>query len=669
MTKPLLRCSAYLAVLLALSSALNFHRLNERAFDADEAIYAYVTKNMERSGDWLHRQFRSPNGPDPCHYRNKPPLYFWLACAARYVFADEHFALRFWSALFGVGCVLLTCILGAMLFSPEIGFLAALLLALNRDFILLHGARDGTMDTGVTLFTLAAALLAWLSLRMRRPWLGWLAAGGAAGIICLFKEIPPGVLVLFLISIHAVIYSERGTRLSRLRRPPVALAGLAAVSLPWFIFHWASYGGFSELRHARRFAGTLHAGHLEGPLFYMERITTSSDPFHLFIPVMAIVVVLSFFGGKRKEFGLIAVVGGGWIGAITAMASKLPWYPYPAYPMVALAIAAVVIGPLQFLISRYVPEKARLCAMSALAAAALLAAVPYGKAFKDELIPRQLRTIRDLRWELYKNNDLEHRDVRIVHVEYPGEVLDRFRDYYADHMMKGYARATELEQLDAFLVKENPVMVSIRTGAPAPLAEAVEMRLRQYAAGKGGRYTSPLYTVYTRGIEPPLPEGVLAKMHALNAYYPMMNEKIHMYTPASEALLGRGWRDTDSNARWSIGDTASLRFLLRKTVPLNLEMEVRTFRRQRIIVELNGVTLDTVQAEGKWKEHTFLLPKEHLRPDNELIFRLPDAKSPKDIGAGQDAAVLGMYVPWIRFIERDGAGPLPGESREASGGQ
>src|SRR5687767_10394469 len=158
------RVAAYCFILAVLASVLMFWELGADALTGDESQYALVVQNIKRSGDWV---YVSPYPPTP--YLQKPPLYFWLTAATYDLFdpaaagngANET-AYRVWSAAFGVACVALTCALAASMLSPEVGLLAGLLLATNRQFLLIHGARAGAFDTALTFFVLACVALYWL---------------------------------------------------------------------------------------------------------------------------------------------------------------------------------------------------------------------------------------------------------------------------------------------------------------------------------------------------------------------------------------------------------------------------------------------------------------------------------------------------------------------------
>ncbi|MHC4942546.1 MAG: ArnT family glycosyltransferase [Planctomycetota bacterium] len=655
------RCCIYLLILLAVSSAVNFHRLDEKAFDGDEAIYAYVVANIERNNDPFHLQFRSPYQAVPCPYGSKPPLYFWLAQFAKQLFSNEQFALRFFSALFGVGCVLLTCLLGALLFSPEIGFIAGLFLALNHYFVFIHGARSATMDTGVTLFSLVAILLVWLAPRLKRPWMGWLGTGAAAGIVCMFKGVPPGLFMLILILLHAFLYQRGESWRTQLRMSALALAGAFFVFLPWFIFHWSLFGSYIETRHVQRFFGTLHASHLEGPLFYLGQIAASSKPFLLFLPALAVAALLSFRGAKRREFGLLALVATGWIAALTAMASKLPWYPYPVYPLIALAIAASILYPLGIVVQRQASKKAWTYAAIIVASASLLAARQDLVQFIDRKIPRHAEHFRDLRWDIYQDlGDTQRSGMRLVHLVDPERKLDRFRDYYLDLKMDGYTRVENIDQVAALLEERDPILVSINKEVPPGLIQDLEALFRRFAFCEGGRYESPFHVLFTRGLAPRLPEGLNARMHPLSGYILPLNENLCFDKHEVEPFLTASWHGAEQEGRWTEGPLAGFLFMVTRRRTLILEIDLHTYQPQHVIVLLNGTVLDWYESDGERSRHWIKLPGPLMDYENELYFYLPEARSPKSLGISNDDRVLGMKVFSMRFDELDDAPRMPG---------
>ena len=69
--------------------------------DSDEAFYAEASREMVETGDWLTPRF---NYEDRWQ---KPVLYYWLTSATYLVTGPTESAARLWSALSGVGLVLL----------------------------------------------------------------------------------------------------------------------------------------------------------------------------------------------------------------------------------------------------------------------------------------------------------------------------------------------------------------------------------------------------------------------------------------------------------------------------------------------------------------------------------------------------------------------------------
>ena len=89
--------------LLLLSFLTFFAGLGRQAIgDADEGFYAEAAREMAEGGDWLTPRF---NYQDRWQ---KPILYYWLTAATYQITGATEWAARFWSALSGLGLVLVT---------------------------------------------------------------------------------------------------------------------------------------------------------------------------------------------------------------------------------------------------------------------------------------------------------------------------------------------------------------------------------------------------------------------------------------------------------------------------------------------------------------------------------------------------------------------------------
>ena len=187
------------ALLASIAALVFFAQLGTaRLWDVDEAIFSAAAREMYERGDAVVPYF---NGE---LFTHKPPMMYWLMIAGYETFGVNEFAARFFSAVFGVGTVLLTYRLGRLMFSPAVGFWSALALASNLNFVLI--ARAATPDAFLVFFS-TLALTAFVSSTAKAqaqsgplnernaPWAGqtrfepsWL------GYACVYAALALGVL-------------------------------------------------------------------------------------------------------------------------------------------------------------------------------------------------------------------------------------------------------------------------------------------------------------------------------------------------------------------------------------------------------------------------------------------------------------------------------------------
>jgi hypothetical protein len=224
----------------------------------------------------------------------------------------------------------------------------------------------------------------------------------------------------------------------------------------------------------------------------------------------------------------------------------------------------------------------------------------------------------------------------------------------------------ELVRLHRLIQEEGPIVVGIDRRTPIYLVDALD---KQFANDEGARYESPFHIVYVRGIEVRLPEGLKILKRPFSAYYLPLNRELSFRNQEVEAYLGRGWdwegRGTPdpeaylhpfwrlwragSSGSWSVGARAIFHLNLKRAVALRLEWQATTYKAQRIVIELNGQTLHTIQGDGTWTTYSVFLPETLLKLDNEVAFRFPDARSPLSLGESADSRRLGMLVRSMRF--------------------
>jgi hypothetical protein len=143
-------------------------------------------------------------------------------------------------------------------------------------------------------------------------------------------------------------------------------------------------------------------------------------------------------------------------------------------------------------------------------------------------------------------------------------------------------------------------------------------------------------------------EGIASTPQAREVYRP--GTRIDCTQASSHVYLHGVWYGPESEWRWS-GRQAAIIFRLERVQPLRLRMVARTYGSQRIVIRFNGREVKTLQGNAKALELLEIdLPPDAITERNTLELTLPDAKSPKSVGEGEDARILGAGVAWVEFI-------------------
>jgi 4-amino-4-deoxy-L-arabinose transferase-like glycosyltransferase len=205
-------------------------------YDELPGQYAGTAREMVESGNW---PIPALNGIPRLQ---KPPLVYWITALSLRLFGFTEFGARLPTALALVGLVLITRALGARLYGPLRGTIAAAILGTSFGMATLGKLimPEPFLALGIA-FALYAAVRAADDTPRRRWWgLGaWIAAAGAT-----FSKGLHGLLL------PVVIVSLLATRSPKCRRPLAALAnplGLAlflALILPWPLYIESQFPGY-----------------------------------------------------------------------------------------------------------------------------------------------------------------------------------------------------------------------------------------------------------------------------------------------------------------------------------------------------------------------------------------------------------------------------------------
>jgi len=205
--------------LILLSFCTFFVGLGRPAIsDSDEGFYAEAAREMVEGGDWLTPHFNYEER------WQKPILYYWLTAATYVVAGDSEWAARWWSALSGLGLVLLTWWAARRLTGrDDAAWLAGAITATCAGYFAI--ARLALPDLPLTFFM---TLTIWWALEQR-----WLLTGGAAGLGVLMKG--PIALVIPGLVLAPIWWRERRGRPVSVRGLAGAAGVCAAVALPWYL--------------------------------------------------------------------------------------------------------------------------------------------------------------------------------------------------------------------------------------------------------------------------------------------------------------------------------------------------------------------------------------------------------------------------------------------------
>ncbi len=455
------RAVQYAVALLVVSVPVIFTNLGSARLDGDEAHYALCVDHILQSGEWLTL---SPHPPRP--YFAKPPLYMWLTAGTYRWLGGFEFKYRVWSAVFGVGCVLLTFVLGTMLFSAEMGLISAGLLLTNRQFLLEHGARAGDMDTGVTFCVLVACIGYWLAIARDRSCGGWLLVGFGAGAACLFKP-AGGAIAVLLLAIHALLLSGRNVRRT-IGGLVVALFVGLSIATPWYLIQWARFHDSFLRAIVSESQGTVltgRPGETQPAPFYLSAITLSSWVFYLFVPATIFAAISAARdAAARRQYALLSLLIAGWVLLLSLSRAKFIHYAYPVFPMIALAITAMLAEAARWIARRRQWKPQAMSAMFGIACVILLIA---SVRFAVGIMPRQNK--KYAAWETYKSlaPEITSQRARLVFCGLPTQSVESFAIglkssdlLYLTHMDRREELA-DARQLDELLASGQPALVLI----------------------------------------------------------------------------------------------------------------------------------------------------------------------------------------------------------------
>lgn len=193
--------------------------------DSDEGFYAEAAREMVADGDWLTPHF---NYEDRWQ---KPVLYYWMTAATFLATGPTESASRWWSALSGVGLVLLTWAIARRFTErDDVAWLAGAITATSYGYFAM--ARLALPDLPLTLLI---TLAIWSALERR-----WAVVGIAVGLGLLMKG-PLAVVVPGMVLVP-IWWRERRTMTVSATDVITATMIAAVIAVPWYAAMTAEHG-------------------------------------------------------------------------------------------------------------------------------------------------------------------------------------------------------------------------------------------------------------------------------------------------------------------------------------------------------------------------------------------------------------------------------------------
>jgi 4-amino-4-deoxy-L-arabinose transferase-like glycosyltransferase len=313
--------------------------------DRDESRFTQATKQMIETGDFIEIRYQKDA-------RNKKPIgiYWMQAITAGWMTASPHnsvWAYRIPSVLGGILAVLFAFGLGRRLFDDETAMIGAGLLASS---LLVIGESHIAKTDAVLLACVTGAqlLVAHFFIAARQgapqPMVRYSALLGLAlGIGILVK----GPMILFFVGLTVIALSfwEKRWGWVSTMRPMFALGIIVLINVPWLVaIGLVTKGAYFQESLGQDFLGkalSTQETHWGPPGYYLVSLLVGFWPAWLFAAPGVLYAMARIREGSVRF--LLAWIVPAWI-ILELAPTKLPHYPLPIYPALAIMCGAAVMA-------------------------------------------------------------------------------------------------------------------------------------------------------------------------------------------------------------------------------------------------------------------------------------------------------------------------------------
>lgn len=345
------------AALVALSTPVILYGLGSYSLvNGDEGIYHYMARHMVETGDWFRVEF---NGEERVvDTLTHAPLYLWCKAVVILVLGDSYLSMRLPSACLGILSLLATYWLVDYLANRRAAFLAGLIQLTTFQFVYVHAARTGEMETAISLALTLAVLLFLRAIDSGRSFV--------AHHLCLIALINLKLpLAVIPVIAEAAYFAIHPTARARLRDWVRTACWMIPIGLAWHgyqaVVHAEEISAvFQELLRLSWGATNVDDLGLTGRVhYYVNQLVFGAYPHVLFYPWAIIAVLAGRQGSDRSGWTLVALN----IAAVgiffASMTLHQRWYLTPAIPL-----AAAFTGTALERLTRRVPQRVGLVAIA-----------------------------------------------------------------------------------------------------------------------------------------------------------------------------------------------------------------------------------------------------------------------------------------------------------------
>lgn len=320
----------YFWLLFGLTAFIIWFRLGATPiYILDEAKNAQCAREMLLRHNWIVPTFNGELRAD------KPVLHYWFMMTAYKILGVHEWTARLFATFMGLATIFFTWFFTKKWFDRPTAFFAAVFLCCSTQF--LFEFRLSVPDPFLIFFT-TLGLFSMYSYITTLKWKWIITAGIALGFAALAKG-PVALALPGLISLCFMFFQKKWKALFNIKIIVAAILFLS-VTAPWYIsVHVATAGawtkGFFFEHNLNRFSSTME-GH-GGPFII--------TPFIVFIGLLPGSIFV-FPSLKRKYLlwqqpftQFAAIVALVYIVFFSISKTKLPNYPMPCYPFIAIIIA------------------------------------------------------------------------------------------------------------------------------------------------------------------------------------------------------------------------------------------------------------------------------------------------------------------------------------------